>query len=252
MTSKIEETHETITTTIESKTLHEDEDTAQYEKIFDKRNEFTVFLEDGEKSFPIQKSSFMKIIEVMPTKKELSVNYISFSTTSTTEIEERTEIIKKKKSKAIEKEAFFKINLPKSNQLKLTFKPDNNEFDLFKSFFDVREKAKKLLPVNEDINPPEEEKQPKLKEKTKISTSKKEEPKKEEPKKEEPKKEEPKKEEPKKEEPKKEEPKKEEPKKEEPKKEEPKKEEAKKEAPKIEGRNLKKKLQKLKEINQLN
>ena len=108
MTSKIEETHETITTTIESKTLHEDEDTAQYEKIFDKRNEFTVFLEDGEKSFPIQKSSFMKIIEVMPTKKELSVNYISFSTTSTTEIEERTEIIKKKNQKLSKKKLSLK------------------------------------------------------------------------------------------------------------------------------------------------
>ena len=221
MTTSVKESHqEIISTTVESKTLHEDEDTAQYEKIFDKRKELTVFLEDGEKSFPIQKTSFMKIIEVMPKKKELSVNYVSFSATSTTEIEERTEMLKKQKSKAIEKEAYFKINIPKSHPLKLTFSPDNNEFDLFKSFFDVRENAKKIPPVNEEVNVPEEEKHPKLDQKPKVLKTKKEEPKKEEPKKEEPKKEEPKKEEPKKEEPKKEEPKKEEPKKEEPKKEE--------------------------------
>ena len=216
MTTSVKESHqEIISTTVESKTLHEDEDTAQYEKIFDKRKELTVFLEDGEKSFPIQKTSFMKIIEVMPKKKELSVNYVSFSATSTTEIEERTEMLKKQKSKAIEKEAYFKINIPKSHPLKLTFSPDNNEFDLFKSFFDVRENAKKIPPVNEEVNVPEEEKHPKLDQKPKVLKTKKEEPKKEEPKKEEPKKEEPKKEEPKKEEPKKEEPKKEEPKKEE-------------------------------------
>ena len=230
MATSVTETHqEIISTTVESTTLHEDEDTAQYEKIFDKRKELTVFLEDGEKSFPIQKSSFMKIIEVMPKKKELSVNYVSFSATSTTEIEERTEMLKKQKSKAIEKEAYFKINIPKSHPLKLTFNPDNNEFDLFKSFFDVRENAKKLPPVNEEVNVPEEEKHPKLDEKPKVLKTKKEEPKKEEPKKEEPKKEEPKKEEPKKEEPKKEEPKKEEQKKEETKKEEVKKDEPKKE-----------------------
>ena len=197
MTTSVKETHmEFISTTVESKTLHEEEETAQYEKIFDKRKELTVFLEDGEKSFPIQKTSFMKIIEVMPKKKELSVNYVSFSVTSTTEIEERTEMLKKQKSKAIEKETYFKINIPKSHPLKLTFSPDNNEFDLFKSFFDVRENAKKLPPVNEEVNVPEEEKHPKLDEKAKVLKTKKELPssekKKEEPKKEEPKKEEPK------------------------------------------------------------
>ena len=162
-------------TTVESKTLHEDEDTEKYEKILEKREELNVFLEDGVKSFPIKKKSFLKIIEVMPKKKELSLNYVSFSATSTTEVEERIEMIKKQKSKAIEKEAFFKINIPKSHPLTLTFKPDNNEFDLFKEFFNVRENKKKLLPVNEEVNVPEEEKKPKLKEKSKVLKKKQEE-----------------------------------------------------------------------------
>ena len=218
---KTVEVKEETTTTVENKTLHEEEDTEKYEKILDKRDELNVFLEDGEKMMPIKKKSFMKIIEVMPNKKDLSVNYVSFSAISVTEIEERTEMIKRQKSKAIEKEAYFKINIPKSHPLTLTFKPDNNEFDLFNQFFSVRENKKKLPPVNEEVNVPEEEKHPS----TKV---KKEEPKKEEPKsdikieenkstklrgkkkekkekKEEPKKEESKKEEPKKEEPKKEE-----------------------------------------------
>ena len=63
-----EEQHIT-TTTVESKTLKEDADTDKYEKILEKREELNVYLEDGEKSFPIQKKSFMKIIEVMPKKK---------------------------------------------------------------------------------------------------------------------------------------------------------------------------------------
>ena len=236
---KTVEVKEETTTTVENKTLHEEEDTEKYEKILDKRDELNVFLEDGEKMMPIKKKSFMKIIEVMPKKKDLSVNYVSFSAISVTEIEERTEMIKRQKSKAIEKEAYFKINIPKSHPLTLTFKPDNNEFDLFNQFFSVRENKKKLPPVNEEVNVPEEEKHPS----TKV---KKEEPKKEEPKKEEPKSDikieenkstklrgkkkekKEKKDEPKKEE-KKEEPKKEEPKKEEPKKEEPKKEEKKEE-----------------------
>ena len=224
-------------TTVESKTLHEDEDTEKYEKILEKREELNVFLEDGVKSFPIKKKSFLKIIEVMPKKKELSLNYVSFSATSTTEVEERIEMIKKQKSKAIEKEAFFKINIPKSHPLTLTFKPDNNEFDLFKEFFNVRENKKKLLPVNEEVNVPEEEKKPKLKEKSKVLKKKQEEKKPEEKKPEEKKPEE--KKEPKEQGPKEQESKptklrgkkkdkaKDESKKEEPKKEEPKKEEKK-------------------------
>ena len=153
-------------------TVHGEEETEKYDKIFEKRDELNVFLEDGEKSLPIQKKSFMKIIEVMPKKKELSTNYVSFSAISTTEVEDRSEMIKKKKSKAVEKEAFFKIKIPKSHPMKLTFKPDNNEFDLFKEFFNVRENQKKLPPVNEDVNVPEEEKQPKQKEKTKDSKPK--------------------------------------------------------------------------------
>ena len=224
-------------TTVESKTLHDDEDTEKYEKILEKREELNVFLEDGVKSFPIKKKSFLKIIEVMPKKKELSLNYVSFSATSTTEVEERIEMIKKQKSKAIEKEAFFKINIPKSHPLTLTFKPDNNEFDLFKEFFNVRENKKKLLPVNEEVNVPEEEKKPKLKEKSKVLKKKQEEKKPEEKKPEEKKPEE--KKEPKEQGPKEQESKptklrgkkkdkaKDESKKEEPKKEEPKKEEKK-------------------------
>ena len=96
------------TTTTTTTTLHEDADTEKYDKIFEKRDELNVFLEDGEKSLPIKKKSFLKIIDVMPTKKELCTNYVAFSAVSTTEIEERTEMIKKKKSKAIEKEGYFK------------------------------------------------------------------------------------------------------------------------------------------------
>ena len=166
--------------TVENKTLHDDAETEKYEKILEKREELNVFLEDGEKSFPIKKKSFLKIIEVMPKKKELSLNYVSFSAISTTEIEERNEMIKKQKEKSIKKEAFFKINIPKSHPLTLTFKPDNNEFDLFKEFFDVRENKKKLLPINEEVNVPEEEKKPKLKEKSKILKKKPEEKKPEE------------------------------------------------------------------------
>ena len=195
------EVKEEVTTTIENKTLHEDENTEKYEKIFEKRDELNVFLEDGEKSMPIKKKSFMKIIEVMPKKKELSINYISFSAISTTEVEERTEMIKRQKSKAIEKDAYFKVNIPKSHPLKLTFKPEISEFDLFTQFFNVRENKKKLLPVNEEIKVPEEEKHLYIKEKKEEPKTevKKEESKKEEPKKgvkkEEAKKEEPKKEE---------------------------------------------------------
>ena len=174
---------EEVPKTVENKTLHEEEDTEAYEKIFEKREELHVFLEDGEKSCPIKKKSFLKIIEVMPKSKELSVNYVSFSTTSTTEIEERTQMLKRKKTKALEKEAFFKINIPKSHPLKLTFKPDNNEFILFKEFFDVRENGKKLLPVNEDVSVPEEEKVPKSTKPEQKKEEKKSEPKKEEKKK---------------------------------------------------------------------
>ena len=170
MKKEVIESEQHVSTT--TKTLHEEEETEKYDKIFEKRNELNVFLEEGEKSLPIQKKSFLKIIEVMPTKKELSTNYVSFSAISTTEIEERTEMLKKKKSKLIEKEAFFKIKIPKSHPMKLTFKPDNNEFDLFKEFFNVRENQKKLPPVNEDVNLPEEEKQPKLKEKKVLKQKK--------------------------------------------------------------------------------
>jgi len=67
----------TTTTTVENKTIHEDEETAKYEKIFEKRNDLHVFLDDGEKSIPIQKKSFMKIIEVMPKKKSF-INKLCF------------------------------------------------------------------------------------------------------------------------------------------------------------------------------
>ena len=53
-----EEEHIT-STTVESKTLKEDADTEIYEKIFEKRQDLNVYLEDGAKSFPLQKKSFM-------------------------------------------------------------------------------------------------------------------------------------------------------------------------------------------------
>ena len=241
----------TTTTTVENKTIHEDEETEKYEKIFDKRNDLNVFLDEGEKSIPIQKKSFMKIIEVMPTKKALSINYVSFSTIETQVVEERTLMLQKRKSKLIEKDIFFKLAVPKSHPMKLNSKPENGEFNLFTEFFAVRENKKKIPPINEDVNAPEEEKKPtpNFKVKTKVydpnkavpssgvSEPKKEEEKKEEEKKEDKKatklrgkkKDQKKEEESKKEEKKPEESKKEESKKEEKKPEESKKEESKKE-----------------------
>ena len=184
----------TTTTTVENKTIQEDEETEKYEKIFDKRNDLSVFLDEGVKSIPIQKKSFMKIMEVMPKKKALSINYVSFSTIETTEVEERTMMLQKRKSKLIEKDLFFKIVVPKSHPMKLTFKPENSEFNLFNEFFSVRENKKKLPPINEDVNIPEEEKKPtpNFKVKTKVydpnkavPSSEKSEPKKEEEKKDE-------------------------------------------------------------------
>ena len=230
----------TTTTTVENKTIHEDEETQKYEKIFDKRNDLNVFLDDGEKSIPIQKKSFLKIIEVMPKKKSLSINYVSFSAIETTEIEERTLMLQKRKSKLIEKDLFFKIAIPKSHPLKLAFTPENSEFTLFNEFFAVRENKKKLPPLNEDVTVSEEEKKPtpNFKVKTKVydpfknvPPSEKSEPKKEEEKKEDKKstKLRGKKKDQKKEEKKPEESKKEENKPEESKKEEKKPEESKKE-----------------------
>jgi len=160
----------TTTTTVENKTIHEDEETAKYEKIFEKRNDLHVFLDDGEKSIPIQKKSFMKIIEVMPKKKALSINYVSFSAIETEEVEERTLMLQKRKSKLIEKDLIFKIAIPKSHPMKLPFKPENSEFNLFNEFFAVRENKKKLPPINEEVNAPEEEKKPtpNFKVKTKV------------------------------------------------------------------------------------
>ena len=233
----------TTTTTVENKTIQEDEETEKYEKIFDKRNDLNVFLDEGEKSIPIQKKSFMKIIEVMPKKKALSINYVSFSAIETQEVEERTLMLQKRKSKLIEKDIFFKLAVPKSHPMKLNSKPENGEFNLFTEFFAVRENKKKLPPINEDVNAPEEEKKPtpNFKVKTKVYDPNKavpssgvSEPKKEEEKKEDrkatklrgKKKEQKKEEESKKEEKKPEESKKEESKKEESKKEESKKEES--------------------------
>ena len=160
----------TTTTTVENKTIQEDEETEKYEKIFDKRNDLNVFLDEGEKSIPIQKKSFMKIIEVMPKKKALSINYVSFSAIETQEVEERTLMLQKRKSKLIEKDIFFKLAVPKSHPMKLNSKPENGEFNLFTEFFAVRENKKKLPPINEDVNAPEEEKKPtpNFKVKTKV------------------------------------------------------------------------------------
>ena len=58
-------------TTIESKvTINENEIIEKYEKVFETKKDLNVYLDDYEKSVPIQKESFMKILSVMPKKKK--------------------------------------------------------------------------------------------------------------------------------------------------------------------------------------
>lgn len=147
------------TPTIETKlTINENEIYEKYEKVFEKKNDLSVFLDDYEKSIPIKKDSFMKIIKVMPKKKSILLNYILFTDTRTEEIVERRSIMKKRKTKLIEKDVFFKKNIPKANKYKPSFKINKKEFELFNDIFTGKKKIEIL--------------QPKLKEKTKLSKNK--------------------------------------------------------------------------------
>ena len=148
-------------TTIESKvTINENEIIEKYEKVFETKKDLNVYLEDYEKSVPIQKESFMKILSVMPKKKSFAINYVSFSDTKTEVIEERKSIARRRKTKLIEKDVFFKRNIPKANKNKPGFKLDKKEFQLFDDIFHGKVKI--------------ENAQPKLKEKTKLSKKTKE------------------------------------------------------------------------------
>lgn len=148
-------------TTIESKvTINENEIIEKYEKVFETKKDLNVYLEDYEKSVPIQKESFMKILSVMPKKKSFAINYVSFSDTKTEVIEERKSIARRRKTKLIEKDVFFKRNIPKANKNKPGFKLDKKEFQLFDDIFNGKAKIENV--------------QPKLKEKTKLSKKTKE------------------------------------------------------------------------------
>ena len=148
-------------TTIESKvTINENEIIEKYEKVLETKKDLNVYLEDYEKSVPIQKESFMKILSVMPKKKSFAINYVSFSDTKTEVIEERNSIARRRKTKLIEKDVFFKRNIPKANKNKPGFKLDKKEFQLFDDIFNGKAKIENV--------------QPKLKEKTKLSKKTKE------------------------------------------------------------------------------
>jgi hypothetical protein len=148
-------------TTIESKvTINENEIIEKYEKVFETKKDLNVYLDDYEKSVPIQKESFMKILSVMPKKKSFAINYVSFSDTKTEVIEERKSIARRRKTKLIEKDVFFKRKIPKANKYKPGFKLDKKEFQLFDDIFNGKVKIESL--------------QPKLKEKTKLNKKSKE------------------------------------------------------------------------------
>lgn len=155
-------------TTIESKvTINENEIIEKYEKVFETKKDLNVYLDDYEKSVPIQKESFMKILSVMPKKKSFAINYVSFSDTKTEIIEERKSIARRRKTKLIEKDVFFKRNIPKANKNKQGFNLDKKEFQLFDDIFNGKVKIENL--------------QPKLKEKTKLCKKTKEKPESSEP-----------------------------------------------------------------------
>ena len=142
-------------TTIESKvTINANEIIEKYEKVFETKKDLNVYLDDYEKSVPIQKESFMKILSVMPKKKSFAINFVSFSDTKTEVIEERKSIARRRKTKLIEKDVFFKKNIPKANKNKKGFKLDKKEFQLFDDIFNGKVKIENV--------------QPKLKEKTKL------------------------------------------------------------------------------------
>ena len=107
----------------------------KYEKVFDEKKDLSIFFDDYEKSIPLKKNSFMKILSVIPIKKSITLNYILFSETTTEEIVERNSLILKRKSKLNEKDVYFKKSIPKANKYNPLFKFDKKEFELFDKIF---------------------------------------------------------------------------------------------------------------------
>ena len=116
-------------------TLDQENIYEKYEKVFEEKKDLSIFFDDYEKSIPIKKNSFMKILSVIPIKKSITLNYILFSDTRTEEIVERNSLILKSKSKLNEKDGYFKKNIPKANKYKPLFKFDIKEFELFDKIF---------------------------------------------------------------------------------------------------------------------
>jgi hypothetical protein len=126
----------------------------KYEKVFDEKKDLSIFFDDYEKSIPIKKNSFMKILSVIPIKKSITLNYILFSDTTTEEIVERNSSIFKRNSKLIQKDVYFKKSIPKSNKNNPLFKFDIKEFELFTKIFLGKisiESANLILKKQKDI-----------------------------------------------------------------------------------------------------
>ena len=126
----------------------------KYEKVFDEKKDLSIFFDDYEKSIPLKKNSFMKILSVIPIKKSITLNYILFFDTTTEEIVERNSPIFKRNSKLIEKDVYFKKSIPKSNKNNSLFKFDKKEFELFDKIFLGKisiENANLILKKQKDI-----------------------------------------------------------------------------------------------------
>lgn len=133
----------------------------KYEKVFDGKKDLSVFFDDYEKSIPIKKNSFMKILSVIPIKKSITLNYVLFSDTTTEEIVEKNSLILKRKSKLNEKDVYFKKNILKANKYNPLFKFDKKEFELFDEIFLGKiniENANLILKQKRDIKIKEDEK----------------------------------------------------------------------------------------------
>jgi hypothetical protein len=106
----------------------------KYEKVFDEKKDLSLFFDDYEKSIPIKKKSFIKILSIIPIKKSITLNYILFSNTTTEEIVEKNSLLIKR-SKLNEKDVYFKKSIPKANKYNSLFKFDKKEFELFDKIF---------------------------------------------------------------------------------------------------------------------
>ena len=134
--------------------LDQDHIYEKYEKVFDEKKDLNIFFDDYEKSIPIKKNSFMKILSVIPIKKSITLNYILFSDTTTEEIVERNSSIFKRNSKLIQKDVYFKKSITKSNKNNQLFKFDKKEFELFDKIFLGKisiENANLILKKQKDI-----------------------------------------------------------------------------------------------------